>query len=137
MISKRCKYAIKAMIYIAKNQENNENIFSSTIAENELIPKKFLEGILRDLRNGQLLKSRRGAKGGYLLNKKPEEITLTNIIRLMDGPIALVPCASLNYHETCADCCDEAACQIKMVFEKVRDSALQIYDNKSLASFMG
>ncbi len=136
MISKRCKYAIKAMIHIAKNQEKNENIFSSTIATEENIPKKFLEGILRDLRNGQLLKSRRGSKGGYLLNKKPEEISLTCVIRLMDGPIALVPCASINYHETCKECENEETCQIKMVFEKVRDSALSIYDHTTLGSFI-
>ncbi|MFA9289848.1 MAG: Rrf2 family transcriptional regulator [Solirubrobacteraceae bacterium] len=136
MISKRCKYAIKAMIFIAKNQEKRENIFSSTIALEESIPKKFLESILRDLKNGQLLKSRRGPKGGYLLNKTPEEITLTHIIRLMDGPIAMLPCASFNYHESCADCFDEATCEIKKVFEKIRDTALGIYNQTTLAGFI-
>lgn len=131
MISKKCKYAIKALSYIAK-VSGSKNIFSSEIAEKERIPKKFLEGILRELRNAKLLNSQRGAKGGYSLNKKPEDITLTEIIRLMDGPIALMPCVSLNYYASCEECKEEEVCSIRETFLKIRDATLEVYETTTL-----
>lgn len=131
MISKRCKYAIKALAYIAR-KENNENSFASEIAEKERIPKKFLEGILRDLRNAKLLNSQRGAKGGYSLNQKPEDIILTEIVRLMDGPIALLPCVSLNYYSSCEECKEETNCTIRETFLKIRDATLEVYNSTTL-----
>ena len=89
MISKKCKYAIKALLYLADNQSEKRSIFSTEIAENENIPQKFLETILRELRNFQLLQSKRGKTGGYRLLKKPSEIKLAELMRMMDGPIAL------------------------------------------------
>lgn len=132
MISKRCKYGIKALVYIVRNEEEGRSIFSSEIAEKENIPKKFLEAILRDLRNGMVLNSKRGAHGGYTMNKPPEEVSLTEIVRLMDGPIALMPCVSLKYYRGCDECSDETCCQIKSVFEKVRDATLAIYNQTTL-----
>lgn len=132
MISKRCKYAIKALTYIAKNQEEGRSLFASEIAEKENIPKKFLEGILRDLRNAQVLNSRRGVNGGYSLNKDPKEIILTDIIRLMDGPIALMPCVSFNYYRSCDECSEEEECSIRDTFIKIRDATLSIYDGTNL-----
>ena len=128
MISKKCKYAIKALLYLADNQDDGRSIFSTEIAQIENIPQKFLETILRELRNFRLLESRRGKTGGYRLNKKPSEIKLTDLMRMMDGPIALLPCVSLNYYYPCAEC-DESRCTIKPVFEKVRDSTLSILEN--------
>jgi len=125
MISKKCKYAIKALLYLADRQSEDRAIFSSEIAENERIPKKFLETILRELRNFQLLQSQRGKTGGYRLLKQPKDINLAELMRLMDGPIALLPCVSLNYYASCEEC-DEATCQIKPVFEKIRDETLDV-----------
>ena len=133
MISKKCKYAIKALLYLAENQIDKNPIFSSEIAEKENIPRKFLETILRELRNFQILQSLRGKTGGYRLLKKPEEIKLAELIRLMDGPIALLPCVSLNYYASC-DECEEDVCQIKMVFEQVRDKTLEILNETTIAS---
>ena len=131
MISKKCKYAIKALLYLADNQSEERSIFSTEIAENENIPQKFLETILRELRNFQLLKSKRGKTGGYKLLKKPSEIKLAELMRMMDGPIALLPCVSLNYYASC-DECNETTCTIKPVFEKVRDQTLSILGNTSI-----
>lgn len=133
MISKKCKYAIKALLYLAEHQESERSVFSSEIAEKEGIPKKFLEAILRDLRNFQWVQSRRGAQGGYRLLKKPEEIPLVEIMRQMDGPIALLPCVSLNYYHSCEEC-EEAQCTIKPAFEAIRDQTLAILEKTTIAS---
>lgn len=131
MISKKCKYAIKAILYIARNEQHDKAIFSSEIAENEGIPKKFLESILLDLRNNGMLRSRRGKNGGYSMLKQPEQINFTEIIRIMDGPIAMLPCVSLNYYSPCLECKDEETCVIRNVFEKVRDATLDVLNNSS------
>ena len=131
MISKKCKYAIKALLYLADNQSEERSIFSTEIAENENIPQKFLETILRELRNFQLLQSKRGKTGGYKLLKKPSEIKLAELMRMMDGPISLLPCVSLNYYASC-DECNETTCTIKPVLEKVRDQTLSILGNTSI-----
>lgn len=136
MISKKCKYAIKALLYLAKHQMDDRAIDSSEIAEQERIPKKFLETILRELRNFQLLQSRRGKMGGYRLLKDPDSIKLSDLIRFMDGPIALLPCVSLNYYNSC-DECQEENCKIKGVFEEVRDKTLTILSTTSIASMRG
>jgi len=125
MISKKCKYAIKALLYLAAHENEDRAIFSTEIAEKERIPKKFLETILRELRNFQILQSKRGKTGGYRLIKKPDSINLAELIRLMDGPIALLHCVSLNYYASCEEC-DEQNCQIKGVFEQVRDRTLEV-----------
>lgn len=133
MISKKCKYAIKALLYLADHQSEGKSIFSSEIAEKEKIPKKFLETILRELRNFKLLQSQRGKTGGYRLLKDPKDIYLAELIRQVDGPIAMLPCVSLNYYASC-DECDEENCQIKNVFEEVRDKTLKILTTTSINS---
>ncbi|MDR3272425.1 MAG: Rrf2 family transcriptional regulator [Flavobacteriaceae bacterium] len=135
MISNRCKYALKSLIYIAK-QDKEKNVLSSEISKEEGIPKKFLENILRDLKNAQFLTSKRGAKGGYRLNKNPEKVTLIEIIRLMDGPIALLPCVSIMYHQTCDTCLSEEGCTIRDVFVEVRDATLAVYQKTTLAALV-
>ena len=104
MISKKCKYAIKALLYLADHQSDERSVFSSEIAEKENIPKKFLETILRELRNFKLLQSQRGKTGGYRLIKNPDDIYLSELIRMVDGPIAMLPCVSLNYYASCDEC---------------------------------
>ncbi len=132
MISKKCKYAIKAILYIARHEKDRRPVFSSEIAENEGIPRKFLESILLDLRNNRILMSRRGRQGGYRLLKKPEEINFTEIIRIMDGPIAMLPCVSLNYYSPCHECKEEETCVIRLVFERVRDATLDVLNQSTV-----
>ena len=107
MLSKKTKYAIKALIVLGKNTDKPP-MQISRIAEEENIPKKFLETILGEMRNAGILFSKKGAGGGYALNKDPNEIYLSAILRLTDGPIAMVPCASLNYYHKCEECSNEA-----------------------------
>ena len=133
MISKKCKYAIKALLYLADHQSDDRSIFSSEIADQEKIPKKFLETILRELRNFKLLQSQRGKTGGYRLIKDPKDIYLAELIRQVDGPIAMLPCVSLNYYSSCEEC-EEESCQIKNVFEQVRDKTLNILTTTSIDS---
>jgi Rrf2 family protein len=97
------------------------------------VPRKYLELILLDLKRGGFVTSRRGPGGGYTLAKPPSEINFAEVIRLMDGPIALVPCASLNFYERCGDCKDEATCAIRKVMAKVREDAARTLAATSLA----
>ncbi|WP_020538832.1 RrF2 family transcriptional regulator [Lewinella cohaerens] len=128
MVSKKCKYAIKAILYIARNEADDRSIFASEIAKNENIPQKFLESILRELCNQRILVSKRGRYGGYRLLKQPSEISFTEVMRIMDGPIALMPCVSLNYYTPCEECNQEEDCVIRAVFLKVRDVTLDIFN---------
>ncbi|OCX53557.1 Rrf2 family transcriptional regulator [Mucilaginibacter sp. PPCGB 2223] len=135
MLSKKTKYAIKALVSLGKNM-GNPPIQISKIAEEEKIPKKFLEQILLDLRNAGFLYSKKGAGGGYSLNKDPKEIFLVQIMRITDGPIAMVPCASLNFYHKCEECKSETTCGIRSVFVDVRDATLQILTETSIANII-
>ena len=130
MISKKCKYALKALLYISKNS-GGKAILTSSIAQDENIPRKFLESILRSLRNNQILYSKRGKEGGFLLLRDPKEIYIVEIIRIMDGPVAMLPCVSLNYYQSCEEC-DEKNCVIKGMFETIRDKTLEVLGGTSL-----
>lgn len=125
MLSNKTKYAIKALVALARNY--NKPMVISAIAKQEQIPRKFLETILLELKKQGILGSKTGTGGGYHLIKKPEDVTLTTIIRTMGGPIALLPCVSLNYYERCADCKDEEACSLRAVALEVRDANLAIF----------
>ena len=127
MLSKKVKYAIKAIIYIAK-KKNEGWLLISEIAEQERIPKKFLEQILLEMRKHTLLHSRRGKEGGYQLAKDPSEITMGQIIRIIDGPLAQIPCVSKLYYQKCEECIDEETCTIRNVMLKVRDASAGILD---------
>lgn len=135
MISKKTKYAIKALVVLGKNYGNAPmQIFR--IAEEEQIPKKFLEQILLDLRNTGILYSKKGAGGGYSLNRDPKEIFLVQIMRITDGPIAMLPCASLNFYHKCEECKSEENCGIRNVFADVRDATLKILSETSIADII-
>lgn len=125
MLSKRTKYGLKALSYLAK-QPKGEAIQISTISREENIPRKFLESILLTLRKTGHLGSRKGKTGGYYLLKDPATISIAEIYRLLEGPIALVPCVSLNFYEKCDDCPDEQACSVHRLMIEVRDSNLNI-----------
>ena len=124
MISKKMKYALKALTYLARHSSKDLCIKTQTISEQEHIPKKFLEQILLELKKHGFVNSKQGNIGGYYIMKHTENVTLKDVYRLFDGPIALVPCASLNYYETCEDCQDEATCAIKKELVLIRDQTL-------------
>jgi Rrf2 family protein len=134
MLSKKTKYGLKALSYLAK-QEPNVPTLISDISESENISKKFLESILLNLKKAGILASKKGKGGGYYLLKNPIDIKIATIIRLLEGPIAMLPCVSLNYYEKCDDCTSEDECSLKLLMIEVRDSTLKILENKTLADF--
>jgi Rrf2 family protein len=133
MLSKKTQYAIKALVILGKNY-GKQPMQILRIAQEDKIPKKFLEQILLELRNAGLLVSKKGAGGGYSLNKDPKEIFLAQILRITGGPIALLPCVSLNFYQRCEECIDEKSCGIRDVFTDVRNASLKILSETSIAN---
>lgn len=131
MLSKKAKYALKALLYLTKNA-NKGLVLISDISERERIPRKFLEAILVDLKTQGLLQSTRGKNGGYALVKDPAQISVGNIIRMIDGPLAPIPCVSHLYYRKCEECVDEVTCEIRIVMKKVRDATANILDTTYL-----
>jgi len=132
MLSKKTKYGLKALTYIARS-EGDSPIQVAVIAKSEQIPQKFLESILLTLRKSGILSSKKGKHGGYYLRKEPSEIKMTDVMRVLEGPIAMVPCVSLNYYEKCDDCPDEHKCSVNKLMLQVRDSTLKVFRNTTLA----
>jgi len=135
MMSKKCKYALKALIHLGQ-EYGKDHILTDDIATAENIPKKFLELILLDLKHAGYVRSKQGKKGGYRLAQDPGEITLAEIHRLFDGAIALVPCVSQKFYETCDDCPDEKNCRLKKVFIDVRDETFDLLSGITIKSFL-
>lgn len=135
MLSKKTKYAIRALIALGNNF-GKESINISTIAEQQRIPKKFLEQILLEMRNAGFLFSKKGAGGGYSLLKDPKEINLVQVIRLTGGPISQLPCVSLNFYHKCEECRDEETCGIRDAFLNVRDATLKVLSETSIADLI-
>ncbi len=136
MISKKAKYALKALKVLAEKHGNGESGTVTEIAGKENIPRKFLEAILLELRNNGLLTSHKGKNGGYSLKLEPEKITLARVLRIIDGPIAPTLCVSIYYYDKCEDCPDEETCPIRPVMLKVRDANLQVYEKTTLLDFI-
>ncbi len=132
MLSKKTKYGIKALAYIAR-QPKGKPVQTAEIASSENISLKFLESILVVIRKAGYLGSKKGKGGGYYLIKDPAEVKMMYIIRILEGPIAMLPCVSLNYYEKCDDCPDEATCSVHALMIQVRDSTLKILGENSLA----
>ncbi|MCE2614163.1 Rrf2 family transcriptional regulator [Flavobacteriaceae bacterium D16] len=135
MLSKKTKYGIKALAFLA-SKEDREPIQIIEIARHENISRKFLESILLTLRKAGILGSKKGKGGGYYLFKAPEEIPMTAVMRVLEGPIAMIPCVSLNFYEKCDDCPDEHGCAVHKLMIAVRDSALEVYRNTTLADII-
>jgi len=135
MLSKKCKYAIHALVYLAERFQQGP-VHIQEIADRQRIPKKFLEAILLELRNANILHSKKGKGGGYYLYKDPADVNLIEIIRLMDGAIAMLPCVSLNYYEPCEECVDEHLCGIRDAFIGVRDETLRVLAESTLANIV-
>jgi len=133
MLSKRSKYAIKALLALADHQRG-EPVRIADLAREEQIPPKFLELILLGLKNQGILQSRKGKGGGYLLARDPADIYLGQIVRMFDGPLAPVPCASQTAYMACADCPNEAVCGVHLAMKAVRDATAKVLDGTSIAS---
>jgi Rrf2 family protein len=133
-LSKKGEYAVRALIEIGfeAKQRPNSLIQISTVAQRTNIPEKFLEQILLALRNGGVLKSKRGVEGGYSLAKDADDITLGEVIRLLDGPLAPIACVSQTSYEPCS-CPDEASCGLHLAMKQVRDAIANILDNYKLS----
>lgn len=132
MLSQRSKYALRAMTMLAATKPG-ELILVADIARQRKVPRKFLELILLDLKKRGLLHSKRGKNGGYCLSRPASKITFGEIIRITDGPLAPLACASLTAYRKCDDCEDEKSCSIRRIMRNVRDSAAAILDKVSLA----
>jgi Rrf2 family protein len=132
MLTKKAKYALKAMVRLAKHPANEEAMQIAELAEAESIPKKFLEQILLQLRNKGILISRRGRSGGYSLLKSPEDISIAEIVRMVDEPLAFTPCSSKMFYERCEECKDEQTCEIRRVMISARIAFCEVLEKTSL-----
>jgi Rrf2 family protein len=131
MLSQRGRYALKALLHLARHDSEPRQV--SVIATEESVPRKYLEAIMSDLRRAELVESTRGWSGGYRLARPADLITFGEVIRLTDGPLALLPCASRNFYKRCEDCVDEAACAIRRVMATVRNEVSEILDRTTIA----
>ena len=132
MLSKKSKYGLKALLVLA-DEAGRGPIQASELAERKRLPKKFLEAILLELKRQGLLQSKKGRGGGYILNRKPGDITIGEAIRALDGPLALVPCVSETAYARCEECIDEQTCGVRLAMKEVRDATSHILDNTTLA----
>lgn len=134
MITQKMKYALKALMVLAAEKAGaGEALRIEEIARRSATPKRFLEHILLEIRNAGFIASVRGRNGGYALIKAPRDVPLSEIMRLIDGPIAPLPCLSRRAYQRCEDCTDEATCRLRMVFGQVFWSYLLLIDSLTLA----
>ena len=135
MLSKKSKYGLKAMMVLAKEYGQGP-VLISDLAQREDIPRKFLELILLELKNQGLLQSKKGKGGGYFLGRDPKLISVGHIVRVLDGPIAPLPCVSKTAYMRCRECRDERSCGIRIVMKQVRDATAKILDSTSLVDML-
>lgn len=134
MLSKKCKYAIHALIHMAKTPE--DKFLIKDISEACSIPKKFLETILLDLKRAGILGSKQGKGGGYSLRRAPADVNLAEVVRLFDGAIAAVPCATFKFYEPCDECEDEETCSVRYAFLQVRNATVEMLKGDTLAGMV-
>ena len=132
MLSQRCRYALKAMLNLARDTSGQSKQVSA-LASEENIPRKFLESIMSEMRQNGMVESARGKTGGYRLSRPAELITFGEIMRHIDGPLALLTCVSQNFYKRCDDCQDEKTCELRRVMSRVRREASDILDRTTLA----
>lgn len=134
MLSQKAKYALQALSLIA-SRSGAAPVKTKEIATIKKIPLKFLESILLQLKEGGVLESQRGRSGGHVLKEPPKKVNLARVIRIIDGPIALLSCVSLNFYEPCSNC-DETRCRINPVMSEARDAVLKVLEKRTLADIM-
>jgi len=131
MLSNKAKYGLKAMLHLACAGE--KVVLGHEIAEGQNLPKKFLDAILLELKNTGYLHSKKGKGGGYTLAKTPSMILVGDIVRVLDGPLAPLPCASRRAYRPCVDCTDVQTCAIRHLMVEVRDAIAGVMDSTTLA----
>ena len=137
MITQKMKYALKALLVLGDERRGaNTALRIEEIANRSEAPKRFLEHILLELKNAGILASTRGRSGGYMMIKDPESVSLPELLRLIDGPIAPLPCLSRKAYQRCEDCTDEANCRIRRAFAEVFWSYLVLIESLTLADVM-
>ena len=134
MLTQRSRYGLRAMLLLAREPSGHAPVPMSRIAAEACVPRKFLEIILTELKGANLVISTRGKQGGFALARPAHLISLGDIIRVIEGPLALVPCVSRTAYKRCKDCRDEAACEIRRAMMIVRDDTARILDGTSLAN---
>lgn len=132
MISQKARYALRALLALARAGEGT-SLMISEIARDHDIPKKFLEQILLELKRSGIVMSKRGKAGGYLLLKRPDDVSFGEVLRIIDGPIAPLPCLSKIAYRRCIDCRSEEDCEIRHVFARVTDASRAVLDGTTLA----
>jgi Rrf2 family protein len=132
MLTRKSKYGLKALLVLAEEADQGP-VLISELADRQRLPKKFLEAILLELKRAGLLHSKKGKGGGYVLGRKPTEITVGQVIRVLEGPLALTPCVSQTAYRRCDECLDEQACGVRLAMKEVRDATARILDNTTLA----
>ena|ERR1700677_2335371 len=132
MLSHKSKYALKALLVLSESYGEGPLLISE-IAEREHIPKRFLELILLELKNNGVLRSKKGKGGGYALSKPPDLLSVGLVLRLIEGPLAPIPCVSKSAYEKCAECHDERTCGIRLLMKEVRDATATILDSTTFA----
>jgi Rrf2 family protein len=130
MLSKKSQYAFKARAYLTE-KFNEGPVLISEISTKKKVPLKFLENILLELKKAGILESKKGKGGGYYLKKDPAEVKVVTIVRLVNGPVAMLPCVSLNFYKRC-DNCDETSCGLHDIMIQLRDASLKVLENKTL-----
>jgi Rrf2 family protein len=131
MLTKKGKYGLKALVHLSQ-MPDGQLAFVNDIAKSNSIPKKFLDAILGELRNAGFVQSRKGKDGGYRLSRSAAEIKIGHVIRVLDGPLAPIACASRTQYQRCEDC-EEATCQVRQMMLEVRQAVATVLDNRSLA----
>jgi Rrf2 family protein len=135
MLSQKARYALHALIVLAEHGAGEPKMIAD-IAEEARVPRKFLEQILLELKKRGIVRSLRGRAGGYLLGKAPKNITFAEVIRTIDGPLALSPCVSTTAYHRCEDCTDEETCAIRKVLLAARDATAAVLEERTLAGAM-
>jgi Rrf2 family protein len=136
VLSRKSKYVLKALLTLAREQDHGP-VLIADLAGRDGIPKKFLEAILLELKRNGIVDSRKGKGGGYFLRRKPEEITFGTVIRVLEGPLAWVPCVSQTAYMKCVECIDEETCGVRTAMQEVRDATARILDHTTLADING
>jgi Rrf2 family protein len=132
VLSRKAKYGLKALLALAR-EASAEPVLIADLSDRDAIPKKFLEAILNELKRRGVVDSKKGKGGGYFLRRPPDQITVGEVIRVLDGPLAAVPCVSQTAYMRCAECVDEVTCGVRLAMKEVRDATAEILDHTTLA----
>jgi Rrf2 family protein len=136
MLTAKGKYGLKALVHLARLPAG-ETAQSQEIAAANNVPKKFLDAILGDLRNAGIVHSRKGPGGGYMLGRPARDIKVGNAIRILDGPLAPIACASRTAYRPCDDCKDVKTCAVRIAMTRARDAMAEVLDKMSIADMVG